>query len=109
MNEDINIAKRLQIGAKTHYTNMEWQKKFLEAGTYETGTDLSCMVSTVSEILAEQKKELMDLLETKKLPEQTTEHHMEHCLGGYGGGCGCYFTSFNEGIDTIINILKQHD
>jgi hypothetical protein len=29
----------------------EWQKAFLDAGTYETGTDLSCMIGIVSKIL----------------------------------------------------------
>jgi len=29
----------------------DWQKVFLDAGTYETGTDLSCMIGAVSKIL----------------------------------------------------------
>lgn len=42
----------------------EWQKTFLDAGTYETGTDLSCMIETVSKILS---------TEIRKAEERTEE------------------------------------
>lgn len=48
----------------------EWQKTFLDAGTYETGTDLSCMIPTVSSLLLQKdeqrKKEVEEAYEMGK-------------------------------------------
>lgn len=55
--QDEDLTKYLQEDSpSTPEVSWEWQRKFLENGTYETGTDLSCMIPTVSEIITYQER-----------------------------------------------------
>jgi hypothetical protein len=49
----------------------EWQKVFLDAGTREIGTDLSCMIGTVSKILSE---------EIRKAEERKDNYYQERLI-----------------------------
>ena len=70
--------------------NEEWQYKFLKTGTEYGFVDLSPMVGVVSEILAEQKKELMEQYEKVLV-------HELHKL------------NLDEWTNDILFKLKKHD
>lgn len=76
----------------------EWHRMFLDAGTYETGTDLSCMIGTVSKIIS---------TEIRKAEEKVHTHYQTEIEAIITAYCDIPDYDTNKMVEDLTKLITK--